>query len=115
MDCEVKMKYQELFETEMQRLIYSGEVLNQDLFLNEEDLRYRLRNREALFINKIKDALEKIRNNTFGICEKCGEPIESKRLEARPMTKLCLSCKEEEEFKENLHMDGRRHKSLGVY
>lgn len=53
----------------------------------------RIRDRERKLINKIKEALERINDGTFGICEDCGEEIPLKRLEARPVTTLCVDCK----------------------
>jgi 2-oxoglutarate ferredoxin oxidoreductase subunit alpha len=43
------------------------------------------------------DTLEKIEKGEYGICMSCGEKIEKKRLEARPVTDLCIKCKEEQE------------------
>lgn len=61
----------------------------------------RLRDRDRKLINKIKEALERIDQGTFGICEDCGQPIEDKRLEARPVTSQCIECKEDQERREN--------------
>ena len=60
----------------------------------------RIKDRERKLINKIEKALEKIKDGSFGICEKCGEEISEKRLEARPVATLCIRCKEEEELRE---------------
>ncbi|MBW2040170.1 MAG: RNA polymerase-binding protein DksA [Deltaproteobacteria bacterium] len=57
----------------------------------------RIRDRERKLIMKIKEALERIEEGTFGICERCGEEISEKRLEARPVTTLCIRCKQEQE------------------
>ena len=57
----------------------------------------RIRDRESKLIRKIKKALERIENNTFGICETCGEEIAIKRLKARPVTTQCIDCKTKEE------------------
>lgn len=57
----------------------------------------RIRDREAKLIKKIKAALDRIENNTFGICESCGENITLKRLKARPVTTQCIDCKSKEE------------------
>ena len=61
---------------------------------------FRLRDREKYYLSKIDKALEKIDAGTFGICEACDEPISPKRLEARPVTTLCIRCKEEQEMEE---------------
>jgi RNA polymerase-binding transcription factor len=57
----------------------------------------RIRDRENKLIKKIKRALDRIENGTFGVCEKCGEDISVKRLKARPVTTLCIDCKTKEE------------------
>jgi DnaK suppressor protein len=128
MKKETVMKFKSLFEEQRMNLTFTQKVIDQDLMVLAEDLldevdmssaeldasmRMRLRNREALFAKKIDEALERIAHGTFGECEDCGENIELKRLEARPTATLCVSCKEESERKEHLHIDGHRFKSLG--
>ncbi|MBX7113610.1 MAG: RNA polymerase-binding protein DksA [Myxococcaceae bacterium] len=63
-------------------------------------LEFRLRDRERFLLKKIEKALARIDDGTFGVCERCEEPIAVKRLEARPVTTLCIRCKEEQEKKE---------------
>jgi DnaK suppressor protein len=53
----------------------------------------RFRERESRLIRKIKTALRKIDEKTFGICESCGEDIPVSRLKARPVTAHCIECK----------------------
>lgn len=60
----------------------------------------RLRDREKFFLQKIDKALAKIEAGDFGVCEVCSEEISVKRLEARPVTTLCIRCKEEQEKQE---------------
>ncbi|NWF57584.1 MAG: RNA polymerase-binding protein DksA [Syntrophaceae bacterium] len=62
----------------------------------------RIRDRERKLIVKIKEALARIDDGTFGTCEDCGEDISEERLKARPVTTLCIDCKTkaEEEEKE---------------
>ncbi len=62
----------------------------------------RIRDRERKLILKIKEALARIEDGTFGYCEECGQEISEERLKARPVTTLCITCKtkaEEEEKK----------------
>lgn len=61
---------------------------------------FRLRDREKFLLKKIDRALSRIEDGTFGLCERCEEAINIKRLEARPVTTLCIRCKEEQEKKE---------------
>jgi DnaK suppressor protein len=49
---------------------------------------------------KIEEALERVEDGSFGVCEACGEEIGIKRLEARPVTTLCIDCKTLQETKE---------------
>jgi DnaK suppressor protein len=60
----------------------------------------RIRDRENKLIKKIKAALDRIDDDTFGICEKCGEDISLKRLEVRSVTTRCINCKTKEEVVE---------------
>lgn len=48
-------------------------------------------------LQKVNEALERIENGTYGICEICGLPIPEERLEALPYANLCISCKQKEE------------------
>lgn len=63
----------------------------------------RIRDRERKLLPKIEAALERINGGSFGECEECGEEIGLKRLEARPMTSLCIDCKTLQEKKEKGH------------
>jgi DnaK suppressor protein len=58
-------------------------------------LNLRLRDRELILLKKIDKTLAKIDEGEFGTCERCGEDISLKRLEARPVAQLCIRCKEE--------------------
>jgi len=62
----------------------------------------RIRDRERKLIGKIKDALERIDQGTYGICESCGEDISDERLKARPVTTLCIECKKKQEDEEKI-------------
>ncbi len=60
----------------------------------------RLRGREQKLLKKIDEALKRIEDGTFGVCESCGEQIGMRRLEARPVTTLCIECKTRQEEEE---------------
>ena len=61
------------------------------------DMNIHIKERDSKLIIKIKEALEKIEDGSYGICEECGENISEKRLKARPVTTVCISCKREQE------------------
>ncbi len=63
----------------------------------------RIRDRERKLLAKIKDAIERIDAGTYGICEMCNDEISFKRLDARPVTTLCVECKTAQEHYEKEH------------
>ena len=68
---------------------------------SDRNLAFRIRERESKLIRKIEQALKKLEDGTFGICEECGEGISDQRLEARPIATLCIRCKQKQEAEEN--------------
>lgn len=72
------------------------ESMEEELFSTE----LRLRDREKYLLNKIDGAMERLKAGTIDECEDCGEKISFKRLMARPVTTLCIDCKEEKEKEE---------------
>ena len=108
--------FKKLFESQKQNLMYSGKLVNEKFNLKPEELSdevdlasaeleqnmlMKLRGREAVFLKKIDQSLDKIQAGTFGVCECCEEDIELSRLEVRPTADLCINCKEAEEDKES--------------
>jgi DnaK suppressor protein len=45
-------------------------------------------------LRDVERALSKMKTGTFGICERCGQPISTERLEALPWAELCIDCKQ---------------------
>lgn len=91
------------------RVVESGINTPHELFPDPTDMAtreeleafsLRLKEREKNLLRKIDLALERLQDGTFGICETCGEPIEERRLLARPVTTLCIACKTEQENQE---------------
>ena len=78
----------------------SGDFGDQASAETDHNITLRIREREKNLIAKIDKALEKIEENTFGICEECGGKIGEKRLDARPVATLCIDCKTLQEKKE---------------
>ncbi len=67
---------------------------------SDRSFELRIRDRERKLLRKIKKALERIEDGTYGICEECGGEIGLKRLEARPVATLCIECKSRQEQEE---------------
>lgn len=72
---------------------------------SDRDFDLRIRDRERRLIRKIDQAMNRIREGTFGMCESCGGKISVKRLQARPVTTLCIDCKTAQEIEERTRID----------
>jgi DnaK suppressor protein len=64
---------------------------------SDRNFELRIRDRERKLIAKMQEAIKRIDDGTFGICDACGGPISEKRLTARPVTTQCIDCKTKEE------------------
>jgi len=64
---------------------------------SDRNFELRIRDRERKLIAKMQEALKRIDDGTFGLCDTCGGPISEKRLQARPVTTQCIDCKTKEE------------------
>jgi DnaK suppressor protein len=69
---------------------------------SDRNFELRIRDRERKLILKMQEAIKRIDDGIFGICEVCGGPISEKRLIARPVTTLCIDCKTKQEKVEKL-------------
>ncbi len=69
---------------------------------SDRNFMLRLRNREYKLIRKIDETIAIIDNGEYGICEDCGEEIDARRLEARPVATFCIECKTRQEENEKL-------------
>lgn len=67
---------------------------------SDRNFMLRIRDRERKLIIKIREALQRIDDGTFGQCEMCGDDIGIERLKARPVTTLCIDCKRRQEASE---------------
>lgn len=68
----------------------------------EQNFSIRIREREQRLVKKIDEALARIDQNIYGVCERCEEEIPYPRLKARPVTTLCIDCKTLEEQEEKI-------------
>lgn len=111
-------KFSGRLKEEKAKILNNALKSKEDLAVNQEDLAdevdlasadlnqnmmLRLRDRERQLLHKIEVALAKIERGTFGYCDICQEPIEMKRLEARPIAELCIQCKEAQERNEKIY------------
>ena len=70
-----------------------------DLASEERDreINFILSDRERVKLQQIDDALERLDEGTYGICEACGLEIAEERLEALPFSRLCRDCQQDQE------------------
>lgn len=66
---------------------------------SELEKRLALEQRTRGLLAEVEHALQKFEEGTYGLCDKCGQPILRERLEALPQASLCLQCKEKESKK----------------
>jgi len=64
----------------------AANIYNKQLLLS-------LNENERMMLQEVDEALDRIENGTYGICEECGGPIGLKRLEVKPVAKYCVPCK----------------------
>src|SRR3954468_11246087 len=72
------------------------ESMEEEIFSTE----MRLHDREKFLLGKITKQLVRLDAGELDVCEECGETISFKRLLARPVTTLCIDCKEQSEREE---------------
>ena len=72
---------------------------------SNRDFQLRIRDRERVLIHKIKEALVRLDDGEYGLCEACGEPIAERWLMARPVATHCIDCKTEFEQLERSSRD----------
>jgi DnaK suppressor protein len=119
MEAKTLAKYRKLLVEEKQRILNNSKnALQNELSLSPDDLPdetdlaasevnqnlvFKLRDRERQLLTKIDEAMARIEEGSFGTCMDCEENIEIRRLEARPVSTLCIACKERQEHKEKIY------------
>jgi DnaK suppressor protein len=84
-----------------------------DLASEERDreINFILSDRERTKLKQIDDALERLDDGSYGVCESCGLEIAEERLSAMPFTRLCRDCQQdqEREAKSQRHFEDDRN------
>ena len=68
---------------------------------HDEETQYKIMEIESAELGQIDQALERITNGTFGVCEVCEKAITPERLRALPFANLCIACKRQQEVNED--------------
>ena len=82
--------------------ISSPDIVDQASSQTEKTVEMRTLNRQRKLLAKIDQAINKIKNDTYGYCEETGEPIGIKRLIARPIATLSIEAQEKHERNEKI-------------
>ncbi len=85
--------------------VASADIVDQASSYTERTVEMRSSNRRRKLINKIDQALKKLKDSTYGYCEDTGEPIGLKRLIARPIATLCIEAQEKHEKEEKIYVE----------
>jgi len=116
MDKRTQSKFRKLLQIERQNVLYkistlaegssseasakrAGDDADRALARITQEQLSRLGERERLHLAKIQAALTRLDDKEYGQCESCGDKIASARLEARPFSVYCISCKSAEELR----------------
>ena len=72
---------------------YSYHMADQGTDAMEREKAFHFASREGRFLYHLDQALRRIDDGTYGMCEECGAPIPEDRLEAVPHARFCITCK----------------------
>lgn len=90
-----------------------GDEVDLSLDDRQRALDLKILGRQNFMLKKIDNALLKIKDGTFGICDECDGDIEINRLRARPVATQCIACKEESERNEKEMLYEKRSHTNG--
>ncbi len=119
---ETKARLLEEMETELkaQREGNKDEGMDAyDLASDERDreIKFILSDRERAKIKEIDDALARLGDGSYGICESCGLEIGEERLDALPFTRVCRDCQQDREreakSQRNYDSEDRGYRKVG--
>ena len=85
--------------------VASADIVDQASSYTEKTVEMRSSNRRRKLINKIDQALKRLKDDTYGYCKDTGEPIGLKRLIARPIAILCIEAQEKHEKEEKIYVE----------
>jgi DnaK suppressor protein len=102
-DEQVRDKQQEALEMNAD----DGVKDSVDMSLQDvnQELAFRLGERESQTVAEIDEALQRLDEGTYGTCERCGKPIPEARLEALPTARFDAACQSEIEARQGLGQD----------
>ncbi len=102
---KLEAKREELLNT-IARIEQEGRSADEDTTVDLADKAANSYTKEFLFgqtdhernvLQLVEEALRRVRNGSYGLCQNCEEEIQQKRLEAVPWARHCISCQEKQE------------------
>ena len=76
---------------------YSYHMADQGTDAMERELAFMFASKSGRLVYHIDEALRRIEDGTYGLCERCNKPISAARLQAVPYARMCIECKSAEE------------------
>jgi DnaK suppressor protein len=98
---KILLKEREQIIGEVKQIHESSQEMGQDGIQDIGDEAANMYNKQVLLslnenermrLMEVDEALDRIANGAYGICEECGGPISLKRLQVRPVAKYCVPC-----------------------
>jgi len=80
---------------------YSYHMADQGTDAMEREKAFLFASKSGRLLHHIDEALRRLRNNKYGKCVECGNPISPARLEVVPHARMCIKCKEAEELRKS--------------
>ena len=101
----IKTNNEALYNGSLDDNSVSADIVDQASSYTDKTVEMKAINRQIKLISKIDQALNRIKDNTYGFCAETGEPIGIKRLMARPVAELCIAAQEKHEKDEKVYAD----------
>ena len=101
----IKTNNEALYNGSLDDNSVSADIVDQASSYTDKTVEMKAINRQIKLISKIDQALNRIKDGTYGFCAETGEPIGIKRLIARPVAELCIAAQEKHEKKEKVYAD----------
>lgn len=106
MDKQEMTNYRQMLEAKRAEIIRSrnpekivieraADEMDELVLATERELAIETLTRQAGLLSQVTKALERIKDESYGDCEECEEPISPRRLAAVPWASLCIRCQEE--------------------
>ena len=101
----IKTNNEALYNGSLDDNSVSADIVDQASSYTDKTVEMKAINRQIKLISKIDQALNRIKDGTYGFCAETGEPIGLKRLIARPVAELCITAQEKHEKEEKVYAD----------